>query len=110
MSQGGSMGLVDRETGFTKYIKPVSPDTTFLRFNWNAALALDPFNDCGVYYGSQFVHYSIDCGDSWKIISPDLTSNDTSKQLFRETGGLTPDVTGAETFPTILCHCSFPIR
>ena len=102
MSQGGSLGLVDKETGFTKYIKPVSEDKTFLRFNWNAALALDPYSNCGVYYGSQFVHYSMDCGDSWKIISPDLTNNDTTKQLFKNTGGLTPDVTGAETFPTIL--------
>lgn len=102
MSQGGNMSLVDTETGQSKYIKPVHPEGEKLRFHWNAAVAQDPHNDCGLYFGSQFVHYSTDCGQSWKIISPDLTTNDTLKQKQYESGGLTIDDTQAENHTTIL--------
>ena len=108
MSQGGNVGLWDRVTGYTEFIKPQHPEGGELRFNWNAALALDPNNDCGVYYGSQYVHYSTDCGHSWTIISPDLTTNDTIKQDQSKSGGLTLDVTGAENHTTILCIAPSP--
>lgn len=109
MSQGGSLGYYDRVTGFTKYIKPVHPDGLPLRFNWNSGIAQDPFNDCGVYFGSQYVHYSSDCGDNWTILSPDLTTNDTTKLKQKYTGGLTLDATGAENHCTILAIAPSPI-
>lgn len=102
MAQGGSLGYVDTETGKTNYIKPTSPNDTELRFNWNSGFAQDPFNNCGIYYGSQFVHYSKDCGQSWEVISPDLTTNDTAKQKPHLSGGLTLDATNAENHTTIL--------
>ena len=102
MSQGGNLGLVDKETGVNKFIRPNHPDTTTLRYNWNAALALQPGTDCGLYYGSQFLHYSQDCGQSWTIISPDLTTNDTSKHHQDISGGLTYDATNAENNTCIL--------
>ncbi len=102
MSQGGNLGYVDRVTGKTQNIKPVNPGKETLRFNWNSALAQDPFNDCGIYYGSQYVHYSTDCGQTWNIISGDLTTNDPKKQNQNESGGLTVDATGAENHCTII--------
>jgi hypothetical protein len=54
MSQGGELSLVDRQTGFSEYLKPLHPDSTVLRWNWNAALAQDPYQDAGLYFGSQF--------------------------------------------------------
>jgi len=96
MSQGGNVGLVDKETGQTQFVKPNHQDSTPLRFNWNAAMALEPGRECGIYYGSQFVHYSNDCGQSWSVISPDLTTNDTTKQKQHISGGLTIDATNAE--------------
>ena len=102
MSQQGYVGRVDLETGYNKSIRPVHPDGLRLRFNWNAAIAADPFNKESIYFGSQFVHKSTNRGDSWEIISPDLTTNDTTKQKQLESGGLTYDVTGAENFTTIL--------
>ena len=102
MSQGGNIGLVDKVTGASRFVRPNHPDSTVLRYNWNAALALEPDSDCGLYYGSQFVHYSNDCGVSWQIISPDLTTNDTSKQHQDISGGLTIDATNAENNTTIL--------
>ena len=103
MSQGGNVAHWDKLTGRTELIKPTHPDTINLRYNWNAALALHPEEECGLYYGSQFVHKSMDCGQSWEIISPDLTTNDTLKQDQSKSGGLTLDVTGAENHTTILC-------
>ncbi|MFT6358169.1 MAG: photosystem II stability/assembly factor-like uncharacterized protein [Saprospiraceae bacterium] len=102
MSQGGNMGLVDTKTGKTNFIKPVHPDGEKLRFNWNAALAQSPKHDCGIYFGSQFVHKSLDCGQTWEIISPDLTTNDTTKQKQAISGGLTIDATNAENYTTII--------
>ncbi len=110
MSQGGNLAYIDRLTGKTKFIKPVHPEGVELRFNWNAAIAQDPFNPCGVYFGSQFLHYSPDCGDTWLIRSPDLTTNDSIKQAeSRQSGGLTPDVTHAENFTTILAIAPSPL-
>ncbi|HJW17947.1 MAG TPA: hypothetical protein VJ499_12535, partial [Flavisolibacter sp.] len=73
-----------------------------LRFNWNSAIAQDPFDKSTIYYGSQFVHKSTDKGASWQTISPDLTTNDTAKIDQSENGGLTLDITGAENYCTIL--------
>lgn len=109
MSQGGNLGLVDRSTGQTRFIRPVHPDGVPLRFNWNAAIAADPFNSCGVYYGSQFVHYSTDCGQSWSLLSPDLTTNDPAKQQQEKSGGLTIDNTTAESHTTILAIAPSPL-
>lgn len=109
MSQGGSLGRYDSETGFSKYMKPVHPDGTFLRFNWNAAIAQDPFDNNTIYYGSQFVHKSTDKGTSWEIISPDLTTNDTTKQDQINSGGLTFDATQAENNTTILAITPSPV-
>ena len=102
MSQQGNVGRYDLTTGHTQLIKPVHPEGKYLRFNWNAAIAQDPFDEDAIFYGSQFVHYSTDQGNNWKIISPDLTTNDKTKQEQHKSGGLTFDATGAENYTTIL--------
>lgn len=110
MSQGGFLGYVDRETGYTHFAKPLHPDGIELRFNWNAAIAQNPFDKESIYFGSQFVHKSMDSGKSWEIISPDLTTNDSTKiRLGFKTGGLTPDVTRAENHATILSILPSPV-
>jgi photosystem II stability/assembly factor-like uncharacterized protein len=48
MSQGGNLAYYDRETGLNSFVKPVHPEGTKLRFNWNAALAAIPAVDCGI--------------------------------------------------------------
>lgn len=109
MSQGGSLGYVDRLTGRSKSIRPVHPEGMNLRFNWNAALAQNPFADQGIYYGSQYLHKSMDLGSSWQIISPDLTTNNPEKQKQNESGGLTIDATGAENHCTIVAIAPSPL-
>jgi photosystem II stability/assembly factor-like uncharacterized protein len=102
MSQQGYVGRVDMETGYTRLIRPVHPEGTTLRYNWNAAIAQDPFDAGTLYFGAQYVFKSTDKGEHWTVISPDLTTNDSTTQTFGESGGLTYDVTGAETYTTIL--------
>ena len=110
MSQGGNVSRFDKETGHNKTVRPTHPDKdVFLRFNWNAAIAQDPHNAKTLYYGSQFLHKSTDNGDTWEIISPDLTTNDSTKQRQQSTGGLTFDITGAENHTTILAIAPSPI-
>lgn len=109
MSQQGNVGRVDLQSGRSSFVQPVHPEGTELRFNWNAAIAIDPFDDETVYFGSQFVHKSTDRGDSWQIISPDLTTDDPEKQKQYNSGGLTKDATGAENFTTILAISPSPV-
>ncbi|MBW4698360.1 MAG: hypothetical protein KME03_10805 [Aphanocapsa lilacina HA4352-LM1] len=101
MSQGGNLFYFNSRTGVRKAIRPTETETKH-RYNWNAALAIDPFDPKTIYYGSQFVHKSPDKGNSWQIISPDLTTDDPEKQKQAESGGLTRDVTAAENHCTIL--------
>ena len=103
MSQQGSVVRYDYITGNNYSVKPTHPDPNVaLRFNWNAAINIDPFDSSTLYFGSQFVHKSTDKGLTWTIISDDLTTNDKEKQKQGERGGLTMDATGAENHTTIL--------
>ncbi len=102
MGQGGNLVNYHTTSGQLKKIKPVHPNGEHLRFNWNAGIGISPIDQKTIYYGSQYVHKSVDNGQTWKIISPDLTTNDPNKTQFLETGGLTYDVTGAENHCTII--------
>ncbi len=111
MSQGGSVGRYDYETGYTYSVKPIAPDLeTKLRFHWNAGIEQDPFDNSTIYFGSQFLHKSTDKGLTWEIISPDLTTNDPEKQTYGKSGGLTLDVTGAENHTTIIAIGVSPVE
>ena len=110
-SQEGYAGIYDRETGYNENIRPIHPELDVkLRFNWNAGMSRDPFDPSTIYFGSQFVHKSTNGGQTWEIISPDLTTNDPEKQKQDESGGLTMDATGAENHCTILVIEPSPIQ
>jgi len=64
------------------------------RFNWEFPIEISPHDHNKVYAGSQFVHMTTDQGQTWKIISPDLTRNDKTRMQF--SGGLTGDNIGVE--------------
>jgi photosystem II stability/assembly factor-like uncharacterized protein len=103
MSQQGSVVRYDYKTGNNYSVKPTHQDPDVkLRFNWNAAINMDPFDNSTLYFGSQFVHKSTDKGLTWEVISPDLTTNNPEKLKQSESGGLTMDATGAENHCTIL--------
>ena len=50
------------------------------RFNWNSPIALVAADPNVVYFGGNVLFKSTDYGQSWQVISPDLTTNDPKKQ------------------------------
>ena len=80
-----------------------------LRFNWNAPMATSIHQPDRFYMGSQYLHRSEDMGDTWEIISPDLTTNDPAKQNQVDSGGLSTDNSGAENHTTIFTIVESPL-
>jgi photosystem II stability/assembly factor-like uncharacterized protein len=76
------------------------------RFNWQFPMIISPHDHNKVYVGSQFVHVTTDGGNSWQIISPDLTRNDKTRQ--QSSGGLTPDNLGVEYAGTVFAIAESP--
>lgn len=66
-----------------------TPKDVKYRWHWTVPLAISPVDSKRVYVGSQFVHETTDGGQTWKVISPDLTLNDKSHQ--GDSGGITFD-------------------
>lgn len=78
------------------------------RFQWNAPIRLSPHDPSVLYHTSQFVHRSRNEGQSWEVISPDLTRNDADKQDYAG-GPLTLDNTGVEVYGTIFAFEESPL-
>ncbi len=70
------------------------------RFQWNFPIFFSPHNSNKLYTASNQLHVSLDEGQSWKIISPDLTRNDSNK-LKSSGGPITKDNTSVEYYCTI---------
>jgi photosystem II stability/assembly factor-like uncharacterized protein len=100
-SVGGIVEVYNIKTGQARNVE-VWPDNASgnvaadlkYRFVWTMPLTISPHDHNKVYVGSQFVHQTTDGGNSWQIISPDLTLNDKSRMGF--SGGLTGDNIGVE--------------
>jgi len=77
----GAMWRLDQKTGVQTAIRPTRPaGQPPLRFNWTPPVALSPHNPAIVYVGAQLVFRSLDRGDRWQEVSPDLTTNEDAKQ------------------------------
>ncbi len=83
-----------------------------LRFNWNTPYFISPHAAATLYVGANRVLKSTQHGDNLYPISPDLTTRDTMRIRVstKTTGGITPDVTGAETYSTIVSLAESPVR
>ena len=100
----------DADKNLDKTIQPLATEKeTKLRFNWNAPMAVSMHQPNRFYMGSQFLHKSEDKGDTWKVISPDLTTNDKAKQTQENSGGLSKDNSGAENHTTIFTIVESPL-
>jgi hypothetical protein len=81
-SQDGNLTRHNRVTGESKSIRPSADNTTpplpqneRLRWNWDTPVIFSP-NDPGTLYAAAHrVFKSTDRGDSWTVLSPDLTTN-----------------------------------
>lgn len=105
--QGGHLLRVQSSTGEVKDIS-VYPgaDDEELRFNWNTPFEFGPSG--ALYVGAQYLFRSTDRGESWRRISPDLTTDDPEKQRQEESGGLTVDNSTAENHTTIYAVSESP--
>ncbi len=79
-SQFGSIQRFDQKLGIRRSIRPSRKEgEPALRFNWNAPILISPHNSQVIYFGSNILHRSMNRGDDWQDISPDLTTNDPEK-------------------------------
>jgi photosystem II stability/assembly factor-like uncharacterized protein len=100
-SVGGAIARFDEKTRQAREVEVWPEDVSGApaaeakyRFNWEFPITISPHDHNKVYVGSQYVHVTTDGGNSWQIISPDLTRNDKARQQI--SGGLTPDNIGVE--------------
>jgi photosystem II stability/assembly factor-like uncharacterized protein len=115
-TQGGNIVLTDLRTGDERSIHPYpnrvgsagdALETHKYRFNWNSPIALSPFNPKTVYFGGNVLFRTTNYGQSWDVISPDLSTNDKAKQ--RSSGGpIVVDNTAAEFHSTLLSIAPSP--
>ncbi|MBT8210910.1 MAG: hypothetical protein KJP14_10325, partial [Eudoraea sp.] len=110
MQGADNVWRIDTERNLIKTIQPQpTRGVEKLRFNWNPPMAISAFQPDRFYMGSQYLHKSEDMGDSWEIISPDLTTNDPAKQNQEASGGLSVDNSGAENHTTIFTIAESPL-
>ena len=108
-AQGGEIGRVNRKTHEIRNIKPLPHyKEGKLRFNWNTPIHVSPTEKGTIYIGAQFLFRSRDHGQTWDRISPDLSTNDPSKQEQEKSGGVTVDNSAAEMHTTIYAICESP--
>jgi len=106
-SYGGFLSRYNHHTDMTRAIN-VWPENTLgdgvdamkYRFQWNFPVFFSPHDQNKLYTCSQFLHTSTNGGESWEVISPDLSRNDPDK-LVSSGGPITKDNTGVEYYATI---------
>ena len=117
---GGSYdGFLTRYNHQTKTLRSVSvwPDNPMghgaeemkYRFQWNFPMFFSKHNPKKLYTFSNHVHVSENEGHRWKVISPDLTRNDSTK-LKSSGGPITQDNTSVEYYCTIFAAAESPLK
>ncbi|WP_411893884.1 VPS10 domain-containing protein [Winogradskyella sp. A2] len=115
-SYGGYLTRVNHKRGTTRAIN-VWPDNPMgsgaegmkYRFQWNFPIIFSKHNPNRLYTFSQHVHVTENEGQSWEIISPDLTRNDPEK-LKSSGGPITQDNTAVEYYCTIFVAQESPLK
>lgn len=111
-AENGSYNLYDP---LTHQIRRISPEPSTIvnynevkgnnkelniRYNWTAPMVMSPHDPGTLFVGGNYLFKTTNGGDTWRIISPDLSTNNPDKISAGKSGGITPDNTGAET------HCA----
>jgi photosystem II stability/assembly factor-like uncharacterized protein len=113
---GGYLSRLNHKTGENRTISvyPVSPigegaDSLKYRFQWNFPIFFSPHNPKRLYAAGNHLFVTENEGQSWTAISPDLTTNDKSKQ--KPSGGtITKDNTSVEYYCTIFAAAESPVQ
>ena len=116
---GEYLGYLSRYDHRTRQARNVSPwpenpsghggEKLRYRFQWTAPIAVSPHDAKTVYYGGNVVFRTRDGGQTWDVISQDLTRNDKSKQQWSG-GPITGDNTGVETYCTVFVIAESPLQ
>jgi photosystem II stability/assembly factor-like uncharacterized protein len=113
---GGSISRYDVRTGQAREILAYPQNQMAqrigdlrYRFQWNAPIRLSPHDPDVLYHLSNHVHRSRNGGQSWEVISPDLTTDNPEHQGFAG-GPITSDGTGVEVFGTIFAFEESPLE
>jgi photosystem II stability/assembly factor-like uncharacterized protein len=78
--QLGTIQRFDQKMGIGQSIRPKrEEDDPSLRFNWTAPIHISPHNSQIIYFGANRLLRSLNRGDDWQEVSPDLTTNDPEK-------------------------------
>lgn len=115
-SYGGFLTRVNHDAGTVRAVN-VWPDNPMgygaegmkYRFQWNFPILFSRHNPDKLYTFSNHVHMSTNEGQSWELLSPDLTRNDPDK-LVSSGGPITQDNTGVEYYCTIFAANESPIK
>ncbi|HCR54725.1 MAG TPA: hypothetical protein DIW27_09930, partial [Cytophagales bacterium] len=114
--QGGVIFHVDTKLGNVRNIHPYPKitgsagdaiDQHKYRFNWDSPIHISPHDPNTVYTGGNVIFRSRDKGYNWEEISPDLTTNDKSKQI-SSGGEIYQDNTAAEFHCTVVTIAESP--
>jgi photosystem II stability/assembly factor-like uncharacterized protein len=114
-SYGGLLIRLDHQTGEVRDVNPW-PDNPMgagaadlkYRFQWNFPIATSPHDRRVLYVGANVLFKSRDGGQSWSVISPDLTRNDKTRQ--GSSGGpITQDNTSVEYYDTLFTIAESPL-
>ena len=113
-SYGGYLTRLDHETGESRSINvwPNNPmghgaEDMKYRFQWNFPIFFSPHNKQKLYTTSNHFHQTSNEGQTWEVISPDLTRNEKEK-LGPSGGPITKDNTAVEYYATIFAACESP--
>ncbi|HVT12709.1 MAG TPA: hypothetical protein VHE55_10620 [Fimbriimonadaceae bacterium] len=105
-SQGGGMVRYDLKTGAQRFMRLPRGGN---RFNWSTPFIISPHNSSTLYVGGNKLFKTVDRGDHWDTISPDLTTNDPAKE-HPGMESVSPENTGAETHCTIITISESPVK
>ncbi len=95
---GNEVTRFDNRLGSARSVSPwihtldSEPNRTKYRCHWTPPLAFDPFEAETLYYGCQVIFKTNDRGQSWNVISPDLSTQDPSRIV--SSGGIIGDNLG----------------
>ncbi|SFR34596.1 Uncharacterized protein SAMN04490243_0856 [Robiginitalea myxolifaciens] len=114
---GCYQGIIDRWVASIREAKPINeypelslgnpPEKLKFRYNWNAPIIADPFDSNTIYHAGNVVFRSRNQGQSWDIVSPDLTRNEADKHG-PGGGPYTNEAAGGENYNTIMYLTASP--
>ncbi len=84
------------------------PDQLQYRCHWTPPLAIDPFDPNTVYYGCQVIFKTTNAGQSWSVISPDLSTRDSARIV--SSGGVVGDNLGQFYGEVVFAIAPSPVR